>query len=70
MQVYRMFLHYYDSSKSYFTYASKVKLYVQTKSPKEEYKIKYPYFEVTYERFTGVSESRERNRNYFNIIQP
>ena len=61
MQVYRMFLHYYDSSKSYFTYASKVKLYVQTKSPKEEYKIKYPYFEVTYDRLSNIGD---RNKNY------
>ena len=61
MQVYRMFLHYYDSSKDYFTYASKVKLYVQTKSPKEEYKIKYPYFEVTYDRLSNIGD---RNKNY------
>jgi meckelin len=60
-QVYRMFLHYYDKNNNKFTYASKVKLYVETLSPKEEYKIKYPYFEVTYDEF---SDTRDTSKNY------
>ena len=66
-QVYRMFLHYYDEANNEFIYASKVKLYVQTRSPDEEYKIKYPYFEVTYDKLTGVNTNgnRERNKDYF-----
>ena len=62
-----MFLHYYDETNNEFIYASKVKLYVQTRSPDEEYKIKYPYFEVTYDKLTGVNTNgnRERNKDYF-----
>ena len=48
-QTYRMFLHYYDDENKKFSYAKEVKLYVETQDSSNEYKIKYPYFEVTYD---------------------
>ena len=60
-QVYRMFLYNYNDNNKRLTYASKVKLYVETLSPKQEYKIKYPYFEVTYDEFTV---NTDKSKNY------
>jgi len=53
-QAYRMFLHYYNSTEDRYIYAEKVKLYVHTLSSDEEYKIQYPYFEVTYNEKRNV----------------
>ena len=57
-ETYRMFLHYYDTDSSSDTilYAKKVKLYVQTLNSDNEYKIQLPYFEVTYDRASGVDK--------------
>ena len=53
-QTYRMFLHYYNSTEDRYFYAEKVKLYVHTLSSDEEYRIQYPYFEVTYNEKRNV----------------
>ena len=57
-ETYRMFLLHYDTDSSSDTilYAKKVKLYVQTLNSDNEYKIKLPYFEVTYDRASGVDK--------------
>ena len=58
-ETYRMFLHYYDATQQggdTIFYARKVKLYVQTLNSDNEYKIQLPYFEVTYERKSGVEK--------------
>ena len=63
-QTYRMFLHFYNSTRDSFSYAEKVKLCVHTLNGDAEYRIQYPFFEVTYNEKTNVATQNIEKINY------
>ena len=68
-RVYRMFLHYYNSSANTFKYAEKIKLNIHTLDSKQEDKIQYPIFEVTYAEETNIQNLEKFYYTFITVYQ-